>query len=251
MKRQICTIILATAVAATVFGGDFSLSAGVGGILGGIFTRYTLNADGNRDGARVQVNATQEMDQFNNGYLIFLDATYAEFSFMYQNGENNYRESFDFLLGAGSGNGSDSDGKGKETVLGFSLLGKYPFILNKRLTIFPLLGLDYYIALTQKRSLADGWMYDRSDGRETDKDNQPYLLTDWNSLWVTLGGGMDFQVLGAFSVRAELLYAFRLMTSYETKNLERMKSETNDPSPTLGGLTSGPSLRLSAGYRFF
>jgi len=58
-------------------------------------------------------------------------------------------------------------------------------------------------------------------------------------------------VLGNFSVRAELLYGFRLMTPYEVKNLELMKSMAGDPNPKLGGLTSGPSLRLSAGYRFF
>jgi hypothetical protein len=249
MKKRICAILLATAGTATVFGGDFSLSAGVGGILGGIFTRYTLSADGTVDGERIQVNAISEMDQFNNGYYIFLDATYGEFSVLYQNGANTYTETFEIL---GMESTPPASGYGRETVLGFSLLGKYPVSLNKRFIVFPLLGLEYQIVLRETRTQPDGWEYDRADGlREKDKDGNAYLLQDWNSLWVNLGGGADFYVLGNFSVRAELLYGFRLMTPYEVKNLEMMKSMAGDPNPKLGGLTSGPQLRLSAGYRFF
>jgi hypothetical protein len=41
------------------------------------------------------------------------------------------------------------------------------------------------------------------------------------------------------------------MTPYEKKNLDYMKKMTGDNNPDLSGLTSGPGIRLAAGYRFF
>ena len=248
MKRRICAIALVLAGAAA-FGGEFSLSAGAGGLLGGFFTRYTLSADGTKDGDRIKIDAGQESDQFNYGFFAFFDATYGVFGVFYQNGANTYKETFE-VLGVDD-TGPPSTGKGWETVLGFSLLGRYPFSLNERLTVFPLLGVEYRIVLIQTRTQPDGWVYDRADGlRERDKDGNAYRLKDWNSMWVDLGGGADFTLAGNFFIRGELLYGFRLMTPYEVKNLDMMKSMAGDPHPKLGGLTSGPSIRLCAGYRF-
>jgi hypothetical protein len=39
------------------------------------------------------------------------------------------------------------------------------------------------------------------------------------------------------------------MTSYETKNLDLMKSQSGDPNPKLSGLTGGPALKIAAGWR--
>ena len=248
MKKRICLAILMLAGAAAVFGADFSLSAGAGGLAGGFFTRYMLKADGTVDGNRVKINAGQEMDQFNYGLFAFFDASYGEFSVSFQNGANTFKEPVDIAeLGS-----ADRSGKGWEPVLGLSLLGKYPFNLNERFTVFPMLGVNYQICLDQARTMPAGNVYDRTNGlHEKDKDGNAYKLSDWNSFWIDLGGGVDFALASGFFLRGELLYGFRLMTPYEIKNLEMMKSMTGDPNPKLGGLTSGPSIRLSAGYRFF
>jgi len=247
MKKEICTILLVF-VGTAVFGADFSLSAGAGAYLGGFFTRYTLTAEGTVEGARMKINAIQKLNQFNYGFLAFFDATYAEFSVFFQNGVNDYKETANISLFS---EGSNQSGKGWESVLGFSLLGKYPFSLNERLTVFPLLGVEYQISLSQKRTQHDGFVYDRTDGlRENDKDNKAYKLEDWNSLWINLGGGVDFSLAGNFFIRGELLYGFRLMTSYETKNLDMMRAMSGDSNPKLGGITSGPALKAAAGWRF-
>ena len=247
MKKRIGSVILMLAGATAVFSVDFSLSAGAGGFLGGFFTRYTLKADGMVDGNPVKINAEQEMDQFNYGFFAFFDATYGEFSFSFQNGANTFKEPVD-IAEVGS---ADRNGKGWDTVLGLSLLGRYPFILGERLTVFPLLGLEYQICLEQLRTTSAGNVYDRTNGvHEKDKDGKAYRPEDWNSLWIDIGGGLDFALLSGFYIRGELLYGFRLMTPYEIKNLDMMKSMTGDPNPKLGGLTSGPSVRISAGYRF-
>jgi len=234
--------------ATMVFGEGFSLSVGAGGILGGVFTRYTLRADGVVADERVRVDADQHMNQFDYGFFAFIDATYGTLSVFFQNGVNSFREPIlihDFA-------GIERSGQGWETVLGISLMGRWPFRLNERLSVFPMLGMDHHISLSQRRTQADGFIYDRTDGiREQDADGNAFRLSDFNSFWVNLGGGMDFDIRDNFFVRSELLYGFRLMTRYERKNLDMMRAMTGDPSPSLGGLTSGPSIRLSAGWRFF
>ena len=248
MKKRIGSVVLMLAGAAAVFSADFSLSAGAGGLLGGFFTRYTLRADGTVDGNPVKITAGQEMDQFNYGLFAFFDASYGEFSVSFQNGANTFKEPVDIAeLGS-----ADRSGKGWETVLGLSLLGKYPFNINERLTVFPLLGAEYQICLDQARTMPAGNVYDRNNGlHEKDKDGNAYKLSDWNALWINIGGGADFALTARFFVRGELLYGFRLMTPYEVKNLDMMKSMTGDPNPKLGGLTSGPSIRISTGYRLW
>ena len=220
---------------------DFSFSAGTGGFVGGLFTRYDLEANGS-----IKIDAGQNQNQFNYGAMVFFDATYGELGISIQNGRNKWKQILDI---AGS---SDPDaGKGWETMLSFSLLGKYPFRFGPRFTLFPLLGMEFQISLVQKRTISDGYVYNRDDGlRERDKDGNAYRLSDWNSFFVELGCGADLEIMKRIYLRGELLYAFRLMTSYEKKNLDLIKIMTGDNDPSMGGLTSGPILRLSAGYRF-
>jgi len=243
MKRLLL-LFLAVFYSAAAFAGEFSISAGAGALAGGFFTRYNLSANG----SITKVDASQEVNQFNYGFLAFLDATYAEFSVIYQRGLNNYKEAAEF---SGS-SGAPSSGRGENSFLGFSLLGKYPFHLNERLTIFPMLGVEYQISLNQNRTQPDGRLYDRTDGiRERDKDGHAFKQNDWDSIWINLGCGLDFELPRNFFIRGELLYGFRLMTPYEKKNIDYMKAESGDSDPTLTGLTSGPSIRISAGYKFF
>ena len=235
-------------MAAVALGEGFSLSVGGGGIMGGVFTRYTLRADGSIGDDQFRLETNQRMNQFNYGFFAFFDATYATLSVFMQNGVNTWSEPLlihDFLE-------EENSGQGWETILGVSLMGRWPFSLSDRLAVFPMLGLDYHISLRQRRTQPDGFIYDRTDGYiEHDKYGNAFRLSDFNSIWINLGGGMDFTLSGNFFVRGELLYGFRLMTSHERKSLDLLQYELNAPSPRLGGLTSGPSLRLSAGWRFF
>ena len=235
MKKLLCTIILALAGTA-LFGIDFSLSAGAGGIVGGLFTRYILSANGSTE----KLEATQEADQLNYGGFVFFDATYGIFCISFQNGHNTYRADLIEV-----GNKTTMSGKGWESMLGFSLLGKYPFRLNDRFTIFPLLGIEYQISLVQLwTDPDDGKVYRRND----DVD---FFVTDWNSFFINVGGGVDFMLPKNFFLRGELLCGFRLMTPYEKKNLDTMKTLTGDSKPKLGGITVVPTFRISAGYRFY
>jgi hypothetical protein len=251
-------MMLAGAVQAT----DFSMSVGGGGFAGGHFTRYSLSANGKIDAydggvrikAPVEVFSGQDIDQFNVGGFVFFDATWVEFNVSILHGSYEYRQTM-YAKNNGevvTGSEDPETGRGWETMLGLSLFGKYPFMLNTRFTVFPLAGLDYQLALLQLRQIDGFSVYDRADGIHEMKDtnDRPYRLSAWNALFVVLGGGMDFNFHESFFLRTELLYSIRLQTPWEVDNLKRLKESVNAPDPKLSGLSSGPTLKAAVGWRF-
>jgi hypothetical protein len=242
----------------TAFGVDLPLSAGGGGFLGGLFTRYTLTADGTADenmgvpmGSPVEVFSTQQINQINYGGYFFWDAVFAEFSVGFHRGENNWTENLSVdSPEAGPLFGRHPQGTGTELMLDLSLLGKYPFPLGEGLIFFPLAGIEYQIALLEYRKEGGFKMYDRTDGIwEIDANGDAYQLSVWNSLLIDIGVGFDFTLISSMYLRTELLYGFRLMTPYEADVLDIVKKWANAPNPKLAGLTSGPTLRIGVGYR--
>jgi hypothetical protein len=237
--------------AGSVRGEDFSLSAGAGGLAGGLFTRYSLNANGEVV-IPVDLRSSQRIDQFNYGGFLFVDAVWAELSLSLQNGRSTWEERYS-VTGSDDGMSITDDltrGTGMETMFGLALMGKYPFRLDKALRIFPLAGLEYQIALLEYRDPEIGSQYNRTDGiRESDSDGRAYKLPAWNSLFVDIGAGLDIDLRPGMFLRAELLYGFRLQTPFEKDALQKVKNQANAPNPKLKGLTSGPSFRLALGIR--
>jgi hypothetical protein len=220
---------------------DFSLSAGGGPFLGYTFNRYTLEGDSSEGES---VKSVQSLDRFDFGGFVFVDATYAELSVSLQSGSGTYRETMDNV---------DFKGMEYETMLGFSLMGKYPVVLNKRWSLFPMAGVEYLIALVQRRQPDGGKVVDRTGGTlasDLDKNEHPYPLSAWNALLVKIGAGADCVLNRYIFLRGEFLYGFRLQTKYETGALEMAKDMLNISSPRYYGLTSGPSLKIAVGYRF-
>jgi hypothetical protein len=242
MKRMVFISILPVFLSMNVFAADFSISAGGGGLLGYTFTRYTLEGG--------DTKSTQSMDRVDYGGFLFFDATYGELSVMIQGGYNSYTENMIYSTAQLAG----SKGTGTELSLGFSLMGKYPFEINEKFTWFPLLGIEYQIAMTQKRRPDGDLVYDRTNGdlpEDRDKDGKPYPLSAWNSLWIDIGAGADYNISGPLFLRTELLFGFRLSTGYEAGALEVVKNPPmNVRNPKLAGLTGGPTLKIGAGYRF-
>ena len=242
MKKIIFVLIVIFAVN-SIFAADFSLSAGGGGLLGYNFTRYTLEGG--------SIKSTQNMDRVNYGAFLFFDATYAALSVIIQGGYNSYSENMFFDKNAAL---ADSKGTGNELSLGFSLMGKYPFKIKESIRWFPLLGIEYHVALMERRRPDGDFVYDRTAGylpEDRDKNNNPYPLSAWNSFWITIGAGLDYYITGPLFLRSELFFGFRLPTSYEMGALEVVKNPPmNATNPKLAGLTGGPTLKIGAGYRF-
>jgi opacity protein-like surface antigen len=233
---------------------EFGLSAGGGLNLGGLFTLYTINADENTKYGSTFVRLNQGIQQFNFGGYLFFDATYAELSLDIQGGVNAYKEAA--RIKQGGEIASTRKGTGSETMLGFTLLGKYPFSLGKGLFLYPLVGIEYQIALAEKRKPDKDREYDRTEGKTEFDDSRDYPLSLWNSFFVDVGAGLDFEFRSPFYVRTEFLYSFRLPTPYETATIDWLKDTyaISQPSlwgnPKMSGLTHGPELRIAIGYRF-
>jgi len=241
MKKYIILLTAIFALAAILPAASFSLSVGGGGLLGYTFSRYTLKGGATK--------STQTMDRLNYGGGLFFDAAYGELSVMFQGGNSSYAEDMNY----GANALSNGRGKGYEASLGVSLLGKYPFKVNEKITWFPLLGIEYDIALMQRRQPeGESFVYNRAESympEDKDKDGKPYPLSAWNSWWVDIGAGLDYDVTGPFFIRGELIFGFRLPTNYEMGALEVLK---NPPmyikDPKLAGLTGSPTLKISIGY---
>jgi len=239
MRKTLLFLALTVFPGLELFAVPFSMSTGAGGLIGGYFTRYKSSSTTGSGRMSMDVN------QLNYGGFVFFDATYAEFAVILQGGLNKYNE----VVSDGSAFVARA-GDGWETMLGLSLLGKYPFTMTNRTKIFPILGADYQISLVQKRRPDGDIVYDRTNGiQEEDKDGNAFDITTWNSIWIHLGAGADYLLAGRIFLRGEFLYSFRLMTAYERDGLAQAKVLLDDNDPKLRGLTSGPSLRLSAGYR--
>jgi len=240
--KKLILILLVLSLASTVFARDISFSAGGGGLLGYTFTRYTL------EGGNVQ--STQRMDRLNYAGFLFFDATFVEFSVMLQGGSGTYAENMIYSVEALA----DTKGSGSELSLGLSLLGKFPFTVNERVTWFPLLGIEFQIALLQRRQPDGDLVYDRTKGHlveDRDKNDRPYPLSAWNSLWINIGAGIDYAITGPLFFRSQLLFGFRLPTTYELGALEVVRNPPmNVRNPRLAGLTGGPTLKIGIGYRF-
>jgi opacity protein-like surface antigen len=252
IQRLWAAAVFAVLPGFALFGVDFALSAGGGGFLGGLFTRYALSARGTVAGMPVDVASKQELNQFNYGAHLFLDATWAECSVSIQGGTGTYREDMSADSSQeGTIFGSDGKGAGSEIMAGFALLGKYPFRLSRQVVVFPLAGVAYHLALLERRDPEKFKAYDRTDGiRESDSQGNAYRLSTWNSCFIDIGAGLDCNVTPRLFLRTELLYVFRLMTPFERDALEKVKKMTNAPNPKLSGLASGPTLRFGLGYRF-
>jgi hypothetical protein len=234
--------------------GEFSLSAGAGGVLGYTFTRYTLKDSGRIQGGGEPGNITslQSMDRFDYGGFLFFDATYGTLSIMLNGGAQSYQETMDFD-GSSRSRLSEGQGTGSEMSLGFSLIGKYPFGLTQKIKLFPLVGLSYHIALLEWRKPEGETLTDRTKGvlpEDRDKNDEAYPLSAWNSLWIILGAGIDYTIKGPWYLRGEAQFGFRLPTGYENGALDMIKERFSAESPKLAGLTGSPALKFAIGYKF-
>jgi hypothetical protein len=249
-NKGLLLLVFATVPIFISFGSDFSFNAGGGGYLGGFFTRYTLTGTGVINGNPVEISSKQTVDQFNYGGFLFFDVPWAEFSVTIQRGNHTYAENMSGISESEQVIDTQERGTGTESMFGLSLLFKYPFRLKDRFIFFPLLGLEYQIALWEWRQPEGRKSFDWTDGiHKTNSKGEPYTLSMWNSLFVDIGAGLDFAFDPRMFLRTELLYGFRLMTPYEIDSLEMVKNMTDTPNPKLAGLTSGPTLKLALGYR--
>jgi opacity protein-like surface antigen len=225
-KKSLVVFIIAALAASGIFAQEREqgqpksfISAGAGALIGGDFGGG-VEADGFK----------MEMPYFGGGGFLFLDATYAELS-------------FGILAGGGKTKmemgGDSGDTDSTITNLNIGLLGKYPFAINEKLSVFPLLGIDYQITVSKK---FDGENYERN---MDDSDGKP---VDFSALWFKLGGGLDYDITSNVYLRGEALYGLRLANKMENDLKDAFDDMgASDPKTRLG---HGLTVKLAVGYRF-
>jgi hypothetical protein len=217
-KKSLVVFIIAALAAGGIFAqeqeegqfNDFSFSAGAGGLIGGDF-----------GGGVEAVGVENKRPYFGGGGFLFFDAAYAELS-------------FGILAGSGNWGSGRNEKEAAITNLNIELLGKYPYMINEKLSVFPLLGIDYQITVSAK---IDGKKYeDFGGGRKAG---------DFNALWFKLGVGLDCGITSNVYLRGEALYGVRLTNKAE----EDLKNEFYG-SNVKTRLGHGPTVKLAAGYKF-
>ena len=221
-KKGLIVVVLAAFGAAGVFAQGLSLSAGVGGLIGGDF-------GGGVEGSAGGQSVKYETPYFGGGAFAFFDATYAELSLAFLGGGGKFKF---------TSPGGDTDQDFSIANFNIGLLGKYPFAINDKLALFPLLGIEYQIALDEKM---DGEKYEGFDG-----DGKP---GDFSALWFKFGGGLDFAVTEKIYLRFEALYGIRLENQAE-KDLEDYFKAMVPGIDTKALLGHGLIAKLAAGYKF-
>jgi hypothetical protein len=201
---------------------NFSLSAGLGGFFYSSF-----------DIERIQWVSAQATA--GGGVTAFFDATYGE-------------ASIDMLWGSQLPPIYPEDPASSSmalTHLGFSIYGKYPFTL-KKITIYPMLGIDYHMFLSGQIHDADGNKYgdkikrgDAVDGDYNTEDSLDYVS-------IGLGFGMDFPLPKSFFIRSEIIINYKFDSKVERDRRENAKDYKYDYL----SVVFGPCIKLAAGYQF-
>ncbi|MDR0663730.1 MAG: hypothetical protein LBF80_06620 [Spirochaetaceae bacterium] len=188
----------------------FTLSAGAGMLIGGNLGGGISTENGKLD--------IVKLPYFGGGGFLFFDATYGEISVAFFGGGGNLAWFVDLNIG---------------------LLGRYPFVINDKLSISPLLGIDYQTTLSAKFN--DGADIDYS----TFINRRGKIAIDLSALWFKFGGGLDYVITQKIYARIETLYGLRIANRFE----ENVKTfSTRDGVKTQLG--HGLTVKLAVGYKF-
>ena len=190
MKNIILTILLFYTVA-FVWGQNQEEKKGGAGF--GIIFANDFNAKMTRKGTHSNTPFAHDskVNAFNVGLFAYGDFVYVEmvFGIFYGGGAINIDQS------------SAQNGYFQFVGTDIGLYGKYPFIISEKITLFPLLGMDYqptFFALYDDFEMAEAGIA-------------------WNQFWFKAGGGIDYKLKNNLHLRFEVLYGIRMANETENK----------------------------------
>jgi hypothetical protein len=124
--------------------------------------------------------------------------------------------------------------------LNIGLLGKYPFAIKNKLSLFPLLGIDYQICLSAKDE----------DGDELDFYGNK--AGDLSALWFKFGVGLDVALTEKLYLSFEALMGIRPPNAFEKDMKDRFEDYfTGDVDVKVDEtIAGGMSAKLAVGYKF-
>jgi len=235
MKNKAALILIFAGLGAgagDVFGLELpiALSFGGGGTFNTDWTSFDVHGGNNKE---VKASSTG----IYWGFYGFFTAKYAE-------------ATISALLGGTSDNTTNLNGqsvlysKTSETILELNISGKYPFT-SKRIDLFPLLGIDWKIYLSRD---VDG----KNDMYSAAYNYKSPGAGEFNSLFLKVGGGVDYKITEKWFVRGEITYDFKVFSSAsDSKNLEYFENNIihGDIQEAIPGWQAGPVFKLGLGYK--
>jgi opacity protein-like surface antigen len=159
---------------------------------------------------------------------LFVDATYAELSAAYFAEIGKVTGVTSTITGTpggvadGTTRADDQDYLSHVIIV--DLLGKYPFVLNEKFTVFPALGV--------------GLKFPIVGNENSDKEHD----VTWGVVGKA-GAGLDFALTQALFLRCEALFAYQFASDQEAKingTDYQFKSE---------GYNLGPQVKIGVGYK--
>ena len=231
-KKGLLVLILATIVVMGTYAAppDFRISIGGGGY-------FTSDFGGGAEWESGSWRMAYETPYAGGGGFLFFDLTYVELSFGLFTGGGDMRSVVDM----GSLGSDSASFEYSLTGIDIGIMGKYPFVLNSKLSLFPLLGINYRNILTLKDE----------EGNEADEPG------DYSTFWIKLGGGLDYSFADNIFLRFGLTYGMRFPNQFEEYLFEYIDEYTNDISnPDSRSSSIGPrqghglEIKLAVGFRF-
>jgi hypothetical protein len=239
-KKCLLVLVLVTAAAGGVFAQNEEapktaaksasvFRLGVGG--GGYFTsEFGGGFDASMDVEGTKMNASRKFPYAGGGGFWFFDLIFAELSVGFFGGEGSMKHT--------QTGQSNEEYDSSYTGLDIGFLGKYPFVVNEKLSVFPLLGITYRAMLSVKNSALGSEIPDEKD---------------FSALWFKFGFGLDFSLSGNIYLRTEALYGLRLANKYEDDTVDKMEARfrSQDITGNVGTLPGhGLEIKVAVGYRF-
>jgi hypothetical protein len=231
-KKWLLVLVIAVFAAEGSF-AQFSFSVGGGGFFaddsnGGVRSRSFLLYDA------WMIPCDYKFSYSGGGAYVFFDAAYVEASlgFFFGGGEMmvdeprnwylDYRKSsVDFAL----------------TGFNIGLLYKYPLVIDRSWTLFPLLGIDIRSVLSAK---IDGKDY---EGILNDNGKPG----DFTALWLQFGGGVDYSLRSNIFLRGEVFFGYRFINKVENDIIDGWRDDLGVDIHIGYGLT----IKLAIGFRIY
>ncbi|MDR1863573.1 MAG: hypothetical protein LBQ67_06605 [Treponema sp.] len=232
MNKRIFFAAFLLVLAAAAFAVDFGISAGGGPLLGANFTKsetdVAKNAVNYPPAGLVDVSLSYETKTFDVGAFIFVDATYAELAVAYLAEIGKVTGDTIVSMSGTQVPKTPIDEDYVSHVLIVDLLGKYPFVLNEKFTVFPALGV--------------GLKFPFAGNKSSDKEHD----VTWGIV-AKGGGGLDFSLTQSLFLRCEALFAYQFVSDREAKI--DMGTGKADFQFKPAGYNLGPQVKIGVGYK--
>jgi hypothetical protein len=212
-----------------LFALDFSFGGGL--ITGATFNKMETNPAPDVYGPTTTVATEYSVTDFDIGVFVFADIKYAELSigFLQQIGKVTDINSHATAGGSPMPSSPQPNETYISSLLLIEVLGKYPFTLSERISVYPALGLMFRIPVAGN---------DYSDLNHK---------ANWG-LGIKGGGGLDFNLTETLFLRCELLVYYELAAD----------KDISAPAPNLGdvefkvknaGYYIQPQLKIAIGFK--